>query len=86
MVNGQIEYDDIKFIKNSIIKIAEQNGYEVSGNLEAIAKAKYRFFGADDWKKCPCVRDGEHSCISTQCRADIEKEGICHCNLYMRKD
>lgn len=86
MVKGYIEYEDINYIKDSIVKMAEQNGYELTGNVEAIAKAKYRFFGVNDWRNCPCVKDGEHSCISKQCHIDIEKDGVCHCNLYKRKD
>lgn len=86
MVNGQIEHDDIKYIKDSIVKMAEENGYDLTQNVEAIAKAKYRFFGVDNWRKCPCVRDDEHACISKQCHIDIEKDGVCHCNLYKRRD
>ena len=78
--------DDIEWVKEKITEIAEENGYELTKNVEAIAKAKLRFFGLDDWRNCPCVRDGEHACISIQCQNDIEKDGVCHCNLYKRKN
>lgn len=83
-MRGQIEFDDIKHIEECITVLAENNGYEITDNLKAIAKAKYRFFG-NDWKKCPCVKDDNHSCISQACRDDIEKNGVCGCNLYRRK-
>lgn len=86
MVEGYIEYTDINYIKDSIVKMAEQNGYDLTKNVEAIAKAKHRFFGVANWKKCPCVQDDEHACISKQCHIDIEKDGVCHCNLYKRKE
>ena len=84
MAQGQIEYDDIKHIEECIKTLAENNGYDLTDNLHAIAKAKYRFFG-NDWKKCPCVKDDNHSCISQACRDEIEKNGVCGCNLYKRK-
>ncbi len=86
MVKEYLEHEDINYIEDSIITLAEQNGYNLSDNLKAIAKAKYRFFGVENWRDCPCVKDGNHACISAQCKADIEKDGICHCNLYKRKD
>ena len=83
-VQGQIEYDDIKHIEQRIKTLAENNGYDLTDNLHAIAKAKHRFFG-NDWRKCPCVKDDNHSCISQACRDEIEKNGVCGCNLYRRK-
>ena len=84
VAQGQIEYDDIKHIEECITVLAENNGYDLTDNLHAIAKAKYRFFG-NDWKKCTCVKDYNHSCISQACRDEIEKNGVCGCNLYKRK-
>ena len=86
MVKEYIEHEDINCIKDSIVKMAEQNGYDLTGNVEAIVKAKYRFFGVNNWRKCCCIKDGEHSCISKQCHMDIAKEGICGCNLFKRKE
>ena len=85
MVKEYLEHEDIKYIEDSIITLAEQNGYDVTDNLTAIARAKFRFFGVDNWRDCPCVKDGNHACGSKQCKEDIEKDGICHCNLYKRR-
>ena len=71
-------------VKNVILNMANLNGYKVSKNLDSIAKAKLRFFGESGYMSCPCVRDDEHYCISTKCKEAIEKDGKCHCNLYMK--
>ena len=86
MIKEYLEHEDVKYIEDSIITLAEQNNYNLSDNLKAIAKAKYRFFGVNDWRNCCCIKDGNHACISTQCKQDIEKDGICGCNLFIRKD
>ena len=35
--------------------------------------------------KCPCDPDSDRACISKHCRQDIENDGICHCQLYMKR-
>ena len=56
--------------------------------INRIAKAKERFFGEDNWVKCPCYppEDIIHGCGSPACFETINKDGVCHCNLYMKKD
>ena len=55
-----------------------------SGDIEMvkIANAKYRFFGAEDFRKCPCSRDYEHYCCSQLCQTDIRAKGTCCCKLF----
>ena len=48
--------------------------------------AKFRFFGEDDWARCPCDPDSDRACISEHCHKDIATNGHCHCNCYCRKD
>lgn len=86
MSKDYIEHTDIEWVKENIKTIAKDNGYDLTKNVEAIAKAKLRFFGVENWRKCPCVRDDEHACISRQCKLDIENDGVCHCNLYKKKE
>lgn len=86
MAKDYIEHTDVEWVKENIKTIAEENGYDLTKNVEAIAKAKLRFFGVENWRKCPCVRDDEHACISAQCKLDIENDGVCHCNLYKKKE
>lgn len=73
-----------EIVKN-IEKLAKENGYEVTENVNKIARAKLRFFGAENWHKCCCVRDDEHSCISPSCHKEIEENGICDCRLYKKR-
>lgn len=77
--------DDLEEVKSNIKKIAEENGYEVSGNLDNIAKAKLRFFGKEQFRLCPCDRNSDRACISEHCKRDIETDGICHCSLMKKK-
>lgn len=75
-------------IQRRIQELANNLGYEIKlKNLPKIAKAKERFFGLDKWSKCPCYppEDKEHGCGSAACAKDIEKNGICHCNLFLRR-
>lgn len=73
--------EDIEEVKSKLRQIAEEHGYELSGNLESIAKAKLRFFGLDNFRLCPCDRNSDRACISGHCKKDIETDGICHCSL-----
>ena len=76
---------DLNIVQNEIRKIAKQKGYIYSNFLKNIATAKLRMFGIDKWFQCPCDASGERFCISEKCKQDIEKEGKCHCNLYLKK-
>lgn len=77
---------DIAKIKETLIEIGKQNGFKVTDNLDKIANAKYRFFGAEDFRKCPCSRDDEHYCCSQLCQTDIRAKGTCCCKLFEVKD
>lgn len=76
---------DEEQVVNLIKTVAEENNFDVTDNVEKIARAKIRFFGVADWRKCCCVRDDEHSCISPACRKEIEENGICDCRLYKKR-
>lgn len=76
--------EDFQKIKENIQKTAKDNGYELTENIDAIARAKLRFFGRECWAQCPCDRDSDRACISQHCKEDIAKNGVCHCNLYRR--
>lgn len=76
----------VEEIKKEILKIAETNDFEVSNNIDKIINAKLRFFGEDEWRRCPCDRDNNgRFCCSTQCQKDVRETGACHCNLFKRK-
>ena len=74
-------------IVSEIEKMAKENKWEISKFSSRIAKAKLKFFGVDDWKRCPCYPpdDIEHGCGSTACTKDIETTGKCHCNLFLKQ-
>lgn len=66
--------------------ICESKGYTFSGNANKIARAKKALFGIDEWQRCPCdSKDESRFCISIQCQKDIEKDGHCHCQCYLKK-
>lgn len=71
-------------IEKNILAKAEAEGYGVTENLSSIARAKGRFYGMNSWQLCPCDKIGERYCISPLCKEEIEKYGVCHCNLYKR--
>lgn len=73
-------------ILENITKLAKENGYDLTKHAPKIAMAKFRFFGEDDWARCPCDPDSDRACISEHCHKDIEKNGTCHCHCYCRKD
>ena len=71
-------------IKAELEKIAKENNYTLTNNVDKIINAKLRFFGEENWRKCPCVQDSEHACLSDKCRNQIETTGKCHCNLFKK--
>lgn len=77
---------DIAKIKETLIEIGKRCGFKATDNLDKIANAKYRFFGADDFRKCPCSRDDEHYCCSQLCQTDVRTKGTCCCKLFEVKD
>lgn len=80
--------DDIEIIKENILKEASINNLGVTENIDKIAKAKLRFFGVDEWHRCPCYskEDTEHGCGKPACLETIKQDGICHCRLFTKKD
>ena len=71
-------------IKAELEKIAKENNYTLTNNVDRIINAKLRFFGEENWRKCPCVQDSEHACLRDKCRNQIEPTGKCHCNLFKK--
>jgi len=82
MIN-EIELEEIK---EKIRKTAERNNLDLTDNLDRIAKTKLMFFGTKLWVKCPCDPESDRACISKHCRQDIENDGLCHCQLYKKKN
>lgn len=75
------------FILDKLKQVAENNGFEISDNVEKIAKLKGRMFGEEEWERCPC--DGsnkERFCCSQLCQSDVRSKGMCHCGLFKRMD
>ena len=76
-----------KEIKQTLEELAIANDFDLSSNVDKIIAAKLRFFGADEWRRCPCDRDNNgRFCCSTQCQKDVRETGACHCNLFKRKN
>ena len=73
-------------IEKLIEEEAAANGYGLTKFYTKIAKAKERFFGEKDWRRCPCDPESDRACISARCRREIEENGFCHCNCYCKKD
>lgn len=76
--------DEHKMVESYIHSVAKMFGWDVTENLNRITKAKLRFFGIDGWHKCPCYKPTEtqYGCGTKACREQIERDGICHCNLF----
>ena len=71
-------------IRIELEKIAKDNNYTLTNNVDRIINTKLRFFGEENWRNCPCVQDSKHGCLSDACRQQIELKGVCHCNLFKR--
>lgn len=74
-------------IETNIRDMAQVNNWVVNEKTVArISKAKERFFGEDEWKRCPCYppTDTIHGCGTEECTKDIIENGVCHCNLYLK--
>lgn len=82
-----MEEENLKQIEENIAKLAAENDWELSKNAAKIAKIKLKFFGIDEWERCPCYpkEDTIHGCGTEACTEDIEKDGKCHCNLFLKK-
>lgn len=67
-------------IKEQMLKLAEENGFQPTENFEKIVKAKERFgIGL----MCPCDKNNPNRfCISEQCKKDVIEKGTCHCRCY----
>lgn len=79
------ENSAVEEITKKIEKMAEENGWELTGNQQKIAKVKHRFFG-EEWYRCPCYPQDDtiHGCGTEACKAEIEANGVCHCNLFRK--
>lgn len=56
--------DDFEHIKHNIEEKAKSEGYELTDKADAIARAKLRFFGRDNWAQCPCDPNSDRACIT----------------------
>ncbi|MBQ9737902.1 MAG: hypothetical protein IJV75_00095 [Alphaproteobacteria bacterium] len=73
-------------IKSEIKEMADNIGFDLTDNVDKIIKAKLRFFGEENWRKCPCDRGNEERfCCSNQCQKDVNENGVCHCNMFKRR-
>lgn len=83
----EINEDQVAMVEVNIVNMAKENNWEVTKNLTRISKAKLRFFGMDGWHRCPCYPpdDTIHGCGTEACAKEIEADGKCHCNLYLKK-
>lgn len=73
-------------ILDKMLENCAQAGYATTKNVEKIAKAKKMMFGEEEWQRCPC--DGNNLPVFAfpkTCRADIERDGECHCHCYRKK-
>ena len=79
--------NEIEQIEENILKLANDNNWNISKNAPKIAKIKLKFFGIESWERCPCYppEDKIHGCGTIACAETIEKEGKCHCNLFLKK-
>lgn len=74
-------------IKEKMEKLAKLNGFTLSDNVDKIINAKVRFFGENEWQRCPCDRDNnERFCCSQLCQTDVRVNGECHCRLFEKKE
>jgi hypothetical protein len=80
------EYQMSEKILENITQLAKENGYGLTKFAPKIAAAKERFFGEEEWSRCPCDPDSDRACISEHCHKDIEENGTCHCRCYCKKD
>ena len=69
-------------VLDKIKQAAEDNGYGLTEFAPKIAAAKERFFGEDEWYRCPCDPQSDRACISERCKKEIAQDGHCHCNCY----
>lgn len=69
-------------VKDTMQRIAEENGAVLSKNADKICKIKER--NIDEYA-CPCYPDDvEHYCMSQLCRTELMTKGRCHCGLFER--
>lgn len=78
--------EDLDLIQQNILNEAKINNLNVTDNLQKISKAKLKFFGLNDWYRCPCYGqdDLEHGCGKEACLNEIKQNGICHCKLFTK--
>lgn len=70
-------------IKDTMERLAKENGAELSPVADRIIKVKER---AIDEYQCPCYpNDPEHYCISQLCKTELMTKGRCHCGLFVKK-
>ena len=73
---------DIAKIKETLSEIGKRCGFKLTKNADNVVKAKYRFLGNENFRKCVCVKDDEHYCCSQLCQTTTRAKGRCDCNLF----
>ena len=75
------------FIVKKVNRIAEKNGFNITGNKMKIIEAKLMLFRGKELIKCPCAaQDEERYCGSPKCIQEVKEKGICHCHLFEAKN
>lgn len=68
---------------NLLDKIAVENNLELTDNAFNIARFRART--QMPMEKCPCEPNATNrGCIGEKCWDEINKDGVCHCNLFRR--
>jgi len=82
------EPNPVEIIESYIREDAANSGYKLEeNNVKKIAKAKNMMFGLKEWRRCPCEgTNSDRYCGSELCKADIERDGVCHCHLHLKAD
>ena len=66
-----------------IEKIARENDLGLTDNVDNIARFRART--QMPMEKGPCAPQAEgRGCIGDKCWDEINKDGVCHCNLFRR--
>lgn len=71
-------------LREQMLEICKNAGFEPTENFDKIVKAKERFgIGL----KCPCAKDdGDRYCISEKCAKDVIEKGKCLCRCYKLRE
>ena len=78
---------DKEIIELMIEQVADEHNLTINNKtFGKVVNAKDLFFKGGDIRKCPCDKDGERYCGGLKCLEEIKEKGVCHCNLFLRKE